>query len=121
MTCDTASQTLYGSDDGSLRCKEEGQFAADIEPGSNTPSPVDRLCAPGSHTPCEVPVDSRDFADANALARPVGCPSMGKHRPLPPQLPDPDAYIVEFDGPSDLEQPYNWKLSTKSVNVNVTS
>ena len=113
MISNIPSPALYGSDDTSLRYKEQDQYAADIEQGLNTRSSIDVPRTPSSHTACDTNVDSRDFADASAIVLPVGCPSMGKHRPLPPWLSDGDAYIVEFDGPADPEQPYNWKLSTK--------
>jgi DHA1 family multidrug resistance protein-like MFS transporter len=39
--------------------------------------------------------------------------SIGNGRPIPPPLPHPSEYVVEFDGPEDPEHPYNWKLSAK--------
>ncbi|KAJ5678215.1 uncharacterized protein N7477_003848 [Penicillium maclennaniae] len=37
--------------------------------------------------------------------------SIGNGRALPPQLPHPSDYVVDFDGPEDPTHPYNWKLS----------
>ena len=42
--------------------------------------------------------------------------SMGMGRPIPPPLPEPDDYTVEFDGMDDPMHPYNWQRSTKYVN-----
>ena len=41
--------------------------------------------------------------------------SMGMGKPIPPPLPDPEDYLVEFDGINDSKHPYNWKRATKSV------
>ncbi|KAJ5157263.1 uncharacterized protein N7482_008363 [Penicillium canariense] len=38
---------------------------------------------------------------------------LGLGRPLPPPLPDPQDYVVEFDGMDDPAHPYNWKFSMK--------
>lgn len=38
---------------------------------------------------------------------------MGAGKPFPPQLPDPEDYVVEFDGPEDPTHPYNWNLMVK--------
>lgn len=43
--------------------------------------------------------------------------TMGNGKPLPPPLPDPEAYTVEFDKATDPTYPYNWKLSTKYAGV----
>ncbi|KAJ5586974.1 uncharacterized protein N7459_002739 [Penicillium hispanicum] len=39
--------------------------------------------------------------------------SMGMGRPFPPPLPQPDGYIVDFDGKDDPTHPYNWNLRRK--------
>lgn len=39
--------------------------------------------------------------------------SMGMGRPLPQPLPDPEDYVVDFDGIDDPSHPYNWKFTTK--------
>jgi DHA1 family multidrug resistance protein-like MFS transporter len=39
--------------------------------------------------------------------------SMGAGKAYPKHLPDPDEYVVEFDGPDDPMHPSNWPLSTK--------
>jgi DHA1 family multidrug resistance protein-like MFS transporter len=41
--------------------------------------------------------------------------SMGMGKPIPPLLPDPEDYKVEFDRENDPMHPYNWKRSTKYV------
>ena len=41
--------------------------------------------------------------------------SIGIDKPLPPPLPDPRHYLVDFDGVDDPIHPYNWKTSTKYV------
>lgn len=40
---------------------------------------------------------------------------MGMGKPIPPTLPSPEEYTVEFDGTDDPKHPYNWSLSTKYV------
>jgi MFS transporter, DHA1 family, multidrug resistance protein len=40
-------------------------------------------------------------------------PAFGGGKPLPPQLPDREAYVVEFDGPDDPYHPQNWPLKKK--------
>jgi DHA1 family multidrug resistance protein-like MFS transporter len=47
--------------------------------------------------------------------------TMGMEKPIPPPLPDPEDYQVEFDGKTDPMHPYNWKLSTKYVNLSCYS
>ena len=42
--------------------------------------------------------------------------SMGL-KPMPPPLPQFEDYTVEFDGTNDPMHPYNWKRSTKYVNI----
>ncbi|KAI1422103.1 polyamine transporter 1 [Xylaria sp. FL1777] len=42
-------------------------------------------------------------------------PAFGAGRPLPPPLPDREAYVVEFDGPDDPYHPQNWPLKKKLV------
>ncbi|KJR87610.1 MFS transporter, DHA1 family, multidrug resistance protein [Sporothrix schenckii 1099-18] len=39
--------------------------------------------------------------------------SMGRGRPFPPPIPDPQHYLVDFDLPDDQYHPYNWKLSKR--------
>ena len=41
--------------------------------------------------------------------------SMGMGKPIPPSLPNPEYYTVEFDETQDYMHPYNWKRSTKYV------
>ncbi|KAI1110040.1 polyamine transporter 1 [Nemania sp. NC0429] len=40
-------------------------------------------------------------------------PAFGAGKPLPPPLPDREAYVVEFDGPDDPYHPQNWPLKKK--------
>lgn len=40
-------------------------------------------------------------------------PEFGAGKPYPPQLPDPDEYVVEFDGPDDPLHAQNWPLAKK--------
>lgn len=40
-------------------------------------------------------------------------PAFGAGKPYPPQLPNRDDYVVEFDGPDDPLYPQNWPLKTK--------
>lgn len=40
---------------------------------------------------------------------------IGAEKPFPPTLPDPEKYIVEFDGPEDPAHPHNWDSTTKLV------
>jgi DHA1 family multidrug resistance protein-like MFS transporter len=42
---------------------------------------------------------------------------MGMGKPIPPPLPDPKEYRVEFDEKNDPMHPYNWKRSRKYVNL----
>ncbi|KAJ5902213.1 hypothetical protein N7495_002741 [Penicillium taxi] len=44
---------------------------------------------------------------------------MGAGKPYPPELPDPDQFIVEFTGVDDPLHPQNWSLSQKIV-ISVT-
>lgn len=39
--------------------------------------------------------------------------SMGMGKSLPPVLPEPDIYTVEFDEADDPLHPYNWIRSRK--------
>lgn len=43
----------------------------------------------------------------------VPLPAFGAGKPYPPQLPNRDDYVVEFDGPDDPLYPQNWPLWTK--------
>lgn len=38
---------------------------------------------------------------------------MGMGKSLPPVLPEPDIYTVEFDEADDPLHPYNWRRSKK--------
>lgn len=40
-------------------------------------------------------------------------PAFGAGKPYPPQLPNREDYVVEFDGPDDPLYPQNWPLWTK--------
>lgn len=40
-------------------------------------------------------------------------PAFGAGKPYPPQLPNRDDYVVEFDGPEDPMYPQNWPLKRK--------
>lgn len=42
-------------------------------------------------------------------------PSMGAGKPLPPRLPDREAYLVAYDGPDDPIFPHNWLLTKKII------
>ncbi|CEJ61004.1 hypothetical protein PMG11_09552 [Penicillium brasilianum] len=39
--------------------------------------------------------------------------SIGAGRPFPPDLPDRERYLVDFDGPDDQSNPQNWPSITK--------
>jgi hypothetical protein len=39
--------------------------------------------------------------------------AMGSGKLFPAQLPDAEAFVVEFDGQDDPWKPYNWSLWTK--------
>ncbi|EED14327.1 bicyclomycin resistance protein, putative [Talaromyces stipitatus ATCC 10500] len=41
--------------------------------------------------------------------------SIGAGRPFPPDLPDRQYYLVDFDGPDDPLNPQNWPSSTKLI------
>ncbi|KAI1127557.1 polyamine transporter 1 [Nemania abortiva] len=55
--------------------------------------------------------------DPNSRRRDSGkpLPAFGAGKPLPPPLPDREAYVVEFDGPDDPYHPQNWPLKKKLV------
>ncbi|KAF2135256.1 uncharacterized protein K452DRAFT_40791 [Aplosporella prunicola CBS 121167] len=40
-------------------------------------------------------------------------PSIGGGKPFPPQISDPEAYAVDFDGPNDPLSPYTWSTTRK--------
>jgi MFS transporter, DHA1 family, multidrug resistance protein len=40
-------------------------------------------------------------------------PNFGGGKPYPPDLPDKDEYVVEYDGPDDPLHPQNWTMSRK--------
>jgi DHA1 family multidrug resistance protein-like MFS transporter len=40
-------------------------------------------------------------------------PAFGAGKPYPPQLPNREDYVVEFDGPDDPMYPQNWPLKRK--------
>lgn len=44
---------------------------------------------------------------------------MGAGKPYPPELPDPEQFVVEFTGADDPLHPQNWSL-TKKVGISVT-
>jgi DHA1 family multidrug resistance protein-like MFS transporter len=41
--------------------------------------------------------------------------AFGAGKPYPPQLPNREDYVVEFDSPDDPLYPLNWSLKTKQV------
>jgi hypothetical protein len=45
-------------------------------------------------------------------------PKMGGGRPYPPDLLQPEEYLVDFDGSRDPTHPQNWPMRTKFVPVN---
>lgn len=40
-------------------------------------------------------------------------PAFGAGKPYPPELPNREDFVVEFDGPDDPLYPQNWSLQTK--------
>ncbi|KAJ5893702.1 MFS general substrate transporter [Penicillium taxi] len=44
----------------------------------------------------------------------VPLPNFGGGKPYPPQLPNREDYVVEFDGPDDPLYPKNWSSTTKT-------
>ncbi|KAE8143153.1 major facilitator superfamily domain-containing protein [Aspergillus pseudotamarii] len=42
---------------------------------------------------------------------------MGAGKEYPPLLPDPEQYVVEFDGPDDPLHPYNWSMLRRAFLV----
>jgi DHA1 family multidrug resistance protein-like MFS transporter len=40
---------------------------------------------------------------------------MGAGKEYPPLLPDPEGFVVEFDGAGDPMHPYNWSLTRRCV------
>ncbi|GAP87850.1 putative major facilitator superfamily transporter [Rosellinia necatrix] len=59
--------------------------------------------------------------DPNSRSRDEGkpLPAFGGGKPLPPQLPDREAYVVEFDGPDDPFHPQNWPLGKKMLTAGI--
>ncbi|KAI0420443.1 polyamine transporter 1 [Xylaria grammica] len=59
--------------------------------------------------------------DPNSKSRDSGkpLPAFGASKPLPPPLPDREAYVVEFDGPDDPYHPQNWPLKKKLVTAGI--
>lgn len=41
--------------------------------------------------------------------------SIGRGRPLPPNILNSEDYVVDFDGIGDPTHPYNWKFSVKYI------
>ena len=56
-------------------------------------------------------MDTTTFAASPEKEKP---PSMGGDKPFPPDLLQPEAYVVEFDGPRDRLSAQCWRLSQKS-------
>ncbi|KAF9894782.1 hypothetical protein FE257_004403 [Aspergillus nanangensis] len=44
---------------------------------------------------------------------------MGANKDYPPLLPDPETYVVEFDGASDPLHPYNWSYAYRLFLVSI--
>ncbi|GLA74727.1 hypothetical protein AtubIFM55763_005973 [Aspergillus tubingensis] len=44
---------------------------------------------------------------------------MGAGKEYPPSLPDPEKYVVEFDGADDPLHPWNWSILRRSVLVTI--
>ena len=44
-------------------------------------------------------------------------PAFGAGKEYPPNLPDKEDYVVEFDGPDDPLHPQNWPMKKKSVYI----
>jgi DHA1 family multidrug resistance protein-like MFS transporter len=44
-------------------------------------------------------------------------PEFGADKPYPPQLPERENYVVEFNGPNDPLYPQNWSLLKKYVHL----
>jgi DHA1 family multidrug resistance protein-like MFS transporter len=42
-------------------------------------------------------------------------PNFGAGKPFPPQLPEREEYVVEFDGPDDPLHAQNWPMKKKIV------
>ena len=42
-------------------------------------------------------------------------PAFGAGKAYPPQLPEQEEYVVEFDGPDDPMHPQNWPVKKKSA------
>lgn len=53
------------------------------------------------------PTRARSRRDSKPL------PAFGGGKPLPPPLPDREAYVVEFEGPDDPYHPQNWPMKKK--------
>lgn len=56
---------------------------------------------------------SRDFADEKPLDQKGSV--MGPDKSFPPDLPEVEAFVVEFDGHGDIWLPYNWPSGKKCV------
>ena len=48
---------------------------------------------------------------------PEQCLPLGAGKPLPPQLPDAEEYVVQFTGHDDPLHPHNWRTGKKYVDV----
>ncbi|KAH7311663.1 major facilitator superfamily domain-containing protein [Stachybotrys elegans] len=75
------------------------------------PTALSRIATQRSQHVNTVGADMKSKSISRASRRPL--PAMGAGKPYPPQLPDQEEYVVEFDGPDDPMHAQNWPLRKK--------
>lgn len=113
MSDEASPWTLSKQDGESLHFNEHRQCMPDVERASNTNPTIDLRQTHTTNSRDEVMVASKNIHGGQDCLPPATCPSMGQGKAIPSKLPNPDAYLVEFDGPGDPLHPINWKLSAK--------
>jgi DHA1 family multidrug resistance protein-like MFS transporter len=75
------------------------------------PTELSRIATQRSQHVSTVGAHPASKTASRASKRPL--PGFGAGKPYPPQLPDQDDYVVEFDGPDDPLHSQNWPMRKK--------
>ncbi|KAL4802143.1 MFS general substrate transporter [Aspergillus unguis] len=110
------------SEDGSLSVSSGSSSSTDYQAhrlqSRNTEVDLERRATSTSHALSRIETQRLQHAltvGESAKSHPTRgpLPAFGAGKPYPPQLPNREDYVVEFDGPDDPLYPQNWPLKRK--------
>lgn len=111
-----SASSISTSNDGDSRYQRRGSGMSRVTTQNSTVTGLERNATALSRIATQRSQHSGTVGRglrSRASARSKPLPAFGAGKPYPPQLPDQEEYVVEFDGPDDPLHAQNWPMKKK--------